>query len=91
MIIKYLYNVKIAVAASPKAKAILTSKGLTPALFVRPFYADISRTTFNIIDAEDFKKPSFKEYVDRAYNLLSGPLMNQRNTDKEHFDANTDI
>jgi hypothetical protein len=91
VIIKYLYNVKIAVAASPKAKSILTSKSLTPALFVRPLYADISRTTFNIIDAEDYKKPSFKDYIDRAYNLLSGPLMNQRSTDREHFDANTDV
>ena len=62
MLIKYLYNVKVAVAATPNAKKALAQKGLTPALFTRPFYADLSKTNFNVIDIEDYKKPQNKDY-----------------------------
>lgn len=91
LLIKHLYNCKIAVAASPHAKKILEAKHLTPALFMRPFYEEVSKLNFSVIDIEDFRRPTMQEFQEKAESLLSGSLMNQKVSSKEHFDANTDI
>jgi hypothetical protein len=59
LIIKYLYNYKIVVTASPGANNNIVSKGLTPALFLRPFFkADTRSGEFNLIDVEDYNQPT---------------------------------
>jgi hypothetical protein len=50
-LIKYLYNFKVVVGASATARHAITNKGLTPAMFLRPFFKANGRAgDFNLID-----------------------------------------
>lgn len=42
-VIKHIYSLKMAVSATNAAKSLLTSKGLTPAMFLRPFFKSGNR------------------------------------------------
>lgn len=60
--IRHIYSLRMAVSASAAAKDLLTSKNLSPAMFLRPFFkCGNKESEFTLIDVEDYGKPTEKQ------------------------------
>lgn len=89
-LIKYLYNFKVVVGASTVARHTLTSKGLSPAMFLRPFFKANGRTgDFNLIDVEDFCQPADRAYNDRTKEMLASCVVSSKV--QESFKTRSDV
>jgi hypothetical protein len=89
--VKYLYNYKIVVAASPAAKNNIVTKGLAPAMFLRPFFKAGPRGgEFNLIDIEDYNQPE-KFLLERMRETLTRSVVNPKNISRESYSTRGEV
>ena len=92
LLVKHIYNYKLVVTASIASKAIFEQKGLTPAMFMRPFFKASSRgCDLNLLDVEDYCQPKEKALFDRMRETLARSVVNPKNISREKYCTRNEV